>query len=166
LKNILLVVFMLVGLGLTGCDDTPGDEVADRGLFAVDERNTSRPTETDGLQDKSIVRYRLVRLDAGSLFSADPGEPQTLQLNLFPDVIVTAELEPASVVDGKPAFYTGQIAGQETSLVTLMVQNQTIFVNVRLGGRLYRVRPDENSLYRVEEVAPVTLPEDAPVKSK
>jgi hypothetical protein len=109
-----------------------------------------------------VVRQRLTSLE-GTYFKKHiterpdrrPGQAFFVRINLFNDFAVDLELveraahdSPASVIFG------GRAPDYEHSLVTLILKEGRLSGNIRLDGRLFRIRPAGDGLHRIEEVIP------------
>jgi hypothetical protein len=181
LRHLLTGFLMTATLALVGCDDAPedvnADTTPDTGLFVIN-KEVDQSSLDKGM---GVERVRLVELNTET-FAALVGENgnkpsetkkndalanlKKVRLNLFPDVVVTAEVELAPGIENGPVFYGGRIEGVETSLVTLMLQAGKITGNIRLNGQLYRVRPSDGKTYRIEKVKPLTIPDHTPEQTK
>ena len=175
LRKLLTCFVLWTTLALVACDDAPEEAetqaLPDRGIFQVEKVKEDRDNASPG---KGIVRARLVSLDQKNnglitLLSSVSKEirpntssaelpKHTLTLNLFPDVVITVELEASPGGSGLPEFFGGTVVGDNTSLVTLMHRNGAFSGNVRYGGKLFRIRPEDSRQHRIEEVAPIALP--------
>jgi len=172
-RCLLSAMLLLIGFTLMACDEAPDNaeqvELQDSGIFLAEGKTETGSGE---LSAKGIVRTRVVELnknDKGltALLESidDPGTPKTttvspgINLNLFADVVVVAEVQGSTVEGGQPVFLSGSIRGDETSLVTFMLRGNAISGNVRFGGRFFRIRPAGEGKVRIEEVASVALPE-------
>ncbi len=116
----------------------------------------------DGEKASGVVRQRLTRLDA-TYFKERIAERQgrragaafPVRINLFDDFAVDLELvERAADDSAASVILGGEAPGYEHSLVTLMLKDGRISGNIRLDGRLFRIRPAAGGLYRIEEVTP------------
>ena len=181
MRYFLTGILLLAGLILVACDDAPEDVSAetkpDTGLFVIN-KEADQLTLDKGM---GVERVRVVELNTeifAALVEENGNKPlnqgkndvqpnfRKVQLNLFPDVVVTAEVELAPGSENGPAFYGGRMEGHETSLVTLMLQAGKITGNIRLNGQLYRVRPSAGKTYRIEKVKPLNIPDHAPEQTK
>ena len=160
------LLLILTGVGAVACDDAPDKADVAPGLFSHEAWIVEASAEAGVIPENGVLRHRQVSLNDTSLFSPKPAAKQTLTLNLFADVVISAELELTSSPDSRTVFYSGPVVGQETSLVTLMLSDQRVFLNVRVGGLFYRVRPDLDGFHRIEEISLVNLPGHHPKKSK
>jgi hypothetical protein len=175
MRYFLTGILLLAGLMLAACDDAPDEAktqtLQDNGIFKAEAATDDGIAASPGL---GIVRARKVSLDqsnAGLTALLKTVSEKTvantdksglgkyaLTLNLFPDVVVSVELEASPGSTGLPEFFGGTVVGDQTSLVTLMHRNGAFSGNVRYGGKLFRIRDEGDNLYRVEEAAPVNLP--------
>ena len=116
----------------------------------------------EGEMASGVVRQRLTRLD-GTYFKervterqgGQAGEAFPVRINLFDDFAVDLELVERAADDSAASVILGGEAPEyEHSLVTLILKDGEISGNIRLGGRLFRIRPAGDGLHRIEEVIP------------
>ena len=129
---------------------------------------TDAPTPGDAARgDAAIVRTRFVsvNVDAIGRAGALPGHPSAstdeVQLNLFPDVRLTAvreRVEPTS--SGTGVIWTGRVRGAEPSVVTLVVDDGLLVGDVRLGVQAFEIRPGGGGVHMIHEIETARFPPD------
>ena len=165
-----LVLILCLGPVLVACDEPPTQTSA----FIATDKQTSAFAATDkeaaaapNLTGKGILRSRLVRLDGTflkQLQDAKKGKNTDSSsvmatLNLFEDFVVAVEVEATPDSDDLNHIFAGQVFGQPTSLVTILLQQGILNAVIRLKGRVYRVRSRGNGIYRIEEAAAIKIPD-------
>ena len=109
-----------------------------------------------------VVRQRLTRLDGTYLKEriteregGRAGEAFPVRINLFDDFAVDLELVERPADDSAASVILGgEAPAYEHSLATLILKDGRLSGNIRLDGRLFRIRPADDGLYRIEEVIP------------
>ena len=133
---------------------------AEEGLF-----ETGAADEAD--KASNVTRQRLARIDEAYFTEhvteregGGAGKPFSLRLNLFDDFAVDLELieRPAGESAAK-RILGGEAPAYEHSMATFTITDGRISGNLRLDGRLFRIRPTEDGLHRIEEVAPPQIRE-------
>ena len=155
-----LVLILCLGPVLVACDEPPTQTSA---FAATDKEAAAAPN----LTGKGILRSRLVRLDGTflkQLQDAKKGKNTDSSsvmatLNLFEDFVVAVEVEATPDSDDLNHIFAGQVFGQPTSLVTILLQQGILNAVIRLKGRVYRVRSRGNGIYRIEEAAAIKIPD-------
>lgn len=125
----------------------------------------------------AVARSRLVRVNLYPLPSPGTnarGREDDIELELFPDVVLTAVFERFETISGS-ATWVGGLAGLPVSSVTLAYRDGLLTADVNTGRASYRVRPvaaDASSgddagrpLHIVEEIDQARLPSGTDVVS-
>ncbi|MCA9610547.1 MAG: hypothetical protein KC619_33355 [Myxococcales bacterium] len=151
----------LIGLALTGCLGTsptapPDEVVAGDGVF-----EGHRPVELGGaaLRARAVSGLRVIVDDDAVPFT--PARiPSTLRLNLFGDAIHDAVLTDATTHRGTVLWH-GEVVGQVGSLVSLAFYDGAVAGTVRVGPRVFAIRPRPGGAVIVEE-DDAAVPEGGP----
>jgi hypothetical protein len=117
--------------------------------------------------DPTIVRGQFVDVNFGILAHAD-GSPRAvgpstgaLQLDLFPDVSLTALPDRLEVYSPVSFSWLGTVDGVALSQVTLVVRQGMMAGTIAMPGRLYQVRYVGGGLHAVVELDPGRFPPGA-----
>ena len=108
--------------------------------------------------DPAILRARYVTVRFGLLDGppgSAPGAAETLTLNPFPGVVLTAvrdDLVPTS--SGQGYVWLGHVLTQEPNRVALVVEDGVMAGNVRAGSAFYQVRYAGEGVHLVYEIDP------------
>lgn len=108
-------------------------------------------------EEPAIARTRLVTVDLRVLARpSDPGAPpvtpRLLELNLFPDVFLTAWLDRVEPVAPAGFVWIGQVSGAEDSHVILVVSDGVLAGSITVGHASYQVRYAGDGFYAISEV--------------
>lgn len=127
----------------------------DTDLFEDAENVQTEPEEID---PNIVLRQRLVSIHFENLKT----DTETLDLNLFDDVLLTAVRDRLEN-DGSGGFaWMGYIDGVDGSEVTLVVDNEKLSGTIKVPPDfLYQVQPVEKGVHVIREVDLKALPEDA-----
>ena len=161
---VLAVAVVALVLGSSAVAAQEG-EPANKGLFAPSgERAT---VERAG--ELGIVRSRTVQTNLDLLLDAD-GMPHdltaagALTLNLFDDVVLTAELDRVEPTYGGGYAWVGQVQGEPLSAVTLVVNEEMMAGTVASSQGLFKIGYAGDGVYAIHEVDPSAFPpEDGPI---
>ncbi|MBI3490909.1 MAG: hypothetical protein HY047_03830 [Acidobacteria bacterium] len=168
---VLRVSALGVGLALSlGSAASRVRAQAPRGLFS-DERDARTLAPATGASgDPMVLRSRTATVNltmlmapgpAGTGFGATQMAARTVELNLFTDVNLVAQLdhvEAVSVVGGYA--WVGTIAGVEASQVILAVADGVFDGAIILPQHLYSVRSQPDGAYAVTEINRKVIPPD------
>lgn len=135
-----------------------------RALFSEEDSRRREATASDPI----VVRSRLATVDLSVLVasglgsnSSSPVAARTVDLNLFADVQLVADLHRVETVETLGGFaWVGDIAGIEGSQVTLAVANGAFTATVSLPTKTYSVRRTSDGSYRIDEIRSFALPGD------
>jgi hypothetical protein len=138
-----------------------------RALFS--EEDSRRAVTASAVSDPIVVRSRFATIDLSVLAASGPGSSassplaaRTVDLNLFADVQLVADLHRVETVASLDSFaWVGEIAGIEGSQVTLAVANDAFTATISLPTTTYSVRRASDSSYRIDEIRTSALPDDA-----
>jgi hypothetical protein len=123
-----------------------------------------------GPDDRAVVRRRrasaaltmLVQSGAGpSGFGARPRAARSVDLNLFGDVDLVAQLDHVETVATLGYAWVGRVAGVEASQVILAVADGVLSGVVNLPRAMYSVKPLADGWYDIIEVDRRMIPGDA-----
>jgi len=109
----------------------------------------------------TIMRSRYVTVNFGLLERADPGEPRTIVLNLFEDATFTAILDEYEEPSAESYVWSGQIEGQEDSLVTMAVENDVMSANIAMHDIQYQVRFVDEGVHAIYQIDQSAFPPEA-----
>lgn len=115
--------------------------------------------------DAAASRSRYVTIDVERIRNPDIASAQgrTLLLNLFPDATFEAVLDRVDRI-GSSRVWVGRIPSDESSSVTLSVENRTVSGRISLGEQLYIVRVVKDDVHVILQVNPAAFPpERAPL---
>ena len=171
MRIIIALVAIVATTGILGAHVPPPQASAQTGLFSDTTRQPSPRTAQAG--DHIVVRARYVEVNLG-LIDGTPRAPgsrggagETLTLNLFPnqaalfpEVTLTAvrtQIEASPLANG--FIWSGQVAGDPNSQVTLVVGNGMMAGNIRTQGRWYQVRYAGSGVHLITEVNPRGFPD-------
>jgi hypothetical protein len=147
--TLSLVVFCF-GTGWAVAQTIPaGEEVAVRELFTAVSPEALSAQPIPDRPDREIVRSRFVRVNLDRLSELD-----SIALNFFDDVTITAvreKVEPRS--EGRYTWF-GEVPGKEFSSIILTIENGDLVGGVRIDGKLYHVRPMGDGLHIVRQLDP------------
>ena len=181
-RGVVRIIFSFIWIAMAGsvvgCDDTADQNSDQPSAQANSQRSTTKTPDTGlfrailkahqqvpALLSKSTVRQRLVKLETGLVAAMQAGR-RRVRINLFPNLVVTVDLDRTPGEKGMPSFFGGTVVepggNEATSLVTFILQDNRLRGNIRMGGNLYRIQPHDDGLHLISEVAPVNLPEGKP----
>jgi hypothetical protein len=133
-------------------------------LFSL-ETDTSFPLSSD----PTILREQTVTLYPDVLpFSNSAAElsPLNVDLNLFSDVRIHAELTPGDLTISGNRIWSGKAVGlPESSILFITAPDGSITGNIDVPGAHYQIRPDSGSLHRVEQIDTSAFPAEEEVSS-
>ena len=119
------------------------------------------PPVIQGDGGRGVVRSRFVEVDFQLLADAAAvrqGTGDSLVLNLFDDVVLTAEVDQVTSRPDGGLAWSGHVAGIELSLVTLVARDGVLAGNVSLPGAFYQVRPAGSGVHVVRQVDQSAFP--------
>lgn len=145
----LVLVLLALGVALVGSESAL--IAAPPELFSP---AGSEPA-VDGAAGRGVVRSRFVEVSFAPFSAA---EVDSLILNLFDDVVLTAEAERVTSQPGGGLAWSGHVAGVDLSQVTLVVRDGVLAGNVSLPGVFYQVRPAGNGVHVVREIDQSAFP--------
>lgn len=152
--GVTLVGLALIILWLNWPRDVFGDEtlfLEAPGLLAANQSQ----------QSAGIAREQRVRINWGALSPAT----QQVRLNLFDDVVLTADRLRVDQSRADGFVWVGRVVGAPDSLVTLSARGDLLMGSVRLAGlERYRVVTSETDAlgrryHRIQELDPTSLTE-------
>ena len=100
-----------------------------------------------------VIRQRPVNINIISLSEVDTH----IELNLFPDRVVTAKLDHLVNLGNDRQAWVGAIEGYENSQVTLVMSNGKLSGSINLPDYSYHIRPIENQLHVIRELDDLAL---------
>ena len=139
-----------------------------RALFS--EEPTPLAAARSVVSDPMVIRSRRATADVSLLAQggvADPGfgaarpAARSLDLNLFADVTLIAQLDYVETVGSLGYAWVGQVAGVENSRVVLAVAGGVLSGSIELLTRLYSVTLRDGSYIIAEVNRPVPVGDDA-----
>ena len=83
---------------------------------------------------------------------AQEGQPESLSLNLFPDVFFIAVLDRLEQNPSGSYSWIGHIEGNPFNPVTLVVNDKIMIGNISAGNTLYAVRFSGESAHIIQEI--------------
>jgi hypothetical protein len=104
--------------------------------------------------DPAILRARYVTVRL-ALLGSPPGAAETLDLNPFPGISLTAvrdDVVPTS--SGQGFVWLGHVLAPEPNRVALVVEDGVMAGNVRAGSAFYQVRYAGEGIHLVYEIDP------------
>lgn len=110
--------------------------------------------------DPAILRARFVTVHFG-LLGSPPGAAETLDLNPFPGMSLTAvrdDVVPTS--SGQGYVWLGHVLAPEPNQVALVVEDGVMAGNVRAGSAFYQVRYAGDGVHLVYEIDPLAFGPD------
>jgi len=139
-----------------------------RALFSsapVEPRIAARSISSDAM----VVRTRRATADltmlsaSGSVadagFASSRAAARSIDLNLFDDVDVTAQLDHVETIAPLGYAWVGRVAGVDGSQVVLSVAGGALTGTVKTPGKLYSVRQDGGA-YTIAEIDTAVIPGD------
>jgi hypothetical protein len=136
-----------------------------RSLFSEDQGRL----RVDSAANPAVIRSRAAAVDTSLLAAAGgsvsglsaPSAARTIDLDLFGDVRLVAQLQRVETVPGTGGFaWVGDVAGIEGSQVVLSVAGGVLSGTVNLPNASYSVRPSVSGGYVISEVQASKLPGD------
>jgi hypothetical protein len=137
-----LMVFCF-GTGWTVAQ-TVGEKPIVRELFTAVSPDPLSAQQIQNELDPSLVRWRFVRVDLDRLT-----ELESIVLNLFDDVTITAVREKVEHRSEGRYTWFGEVPGEEFNSVILTIENGDLVGGVRTDGKVYDVRPLGNGFHKV-----------------
>lgn len=107
--------------------------------------------------DPTIVQSRYVRVNLDYL-----KESESIVLNLFNDISVTAVRDRIEKRSESRYTWFGQVSGRGYSSVILTVEDGDMAGHILIDGKQYHVRPLGNEIHAVRELDPCAFPSDNP----
>jgi hypothetical protein len=108
-------------------------------------------------QDKTIVQIRYVKVNFEYL-----EEAESIVLNLFNDVSVTAVRERVERRSKSRYSWFGRVDGMEHSSVVLTIEDGNMAGNITIDGKIYQVRPAGDGIHSIREIDQSGFPPEAP----
>ncbi len=157
IRVVLAAAAVVAGLSM-------GDAAA-QGLFAP---SSAKSGPAAGDDSPGVVRWRSTDIDAGYLMgrissgAKGAGQPSTIVLNLFDDVVASIEVWDTDVAGVRAGrVLSGRVRQSEDSLATLVVNQGRVTGKVWMDGALYRFRPGAGGGYTIAEIDTGRFPEAA-----
>lgn len=121
--------------------------------------------------DYVVKRSRLVYIDFDALKESNTdgaSKPsETIKLNLFENVTLTATLDRSELGYQKTKNWIGHISGATYSEVVLAYRNGVLIGDIRVEQNLYQIRYIKDDIHAVQEVDQTAFPPEAePVSSQ
>ena len=107
-------------------------------------------------KDPALVRRRAVRVDFVRLEQS----PETLILNLFDDVCLTAVRQQGVSARPESDVWTGAVEGVPNSSVTLVTTSRTLIGTIISPPDSYQIRLLRDDVHLVNQVDPSKYPHD------
>ena len=108
--------------------------------------------------DSGIDRIQYVKANLDLLNGITVGE--SLDLNLFPDLILRAAIDQIALEPAAASSWIGHIVGLYPSLVTFVVWKGQLAGNVALPDAFYQIRYASDELYAVSQLDQSTFPSE------
>lgn len=126
-------------------------------LFRSVDARTAMPSHAASVPiDEVATRRRMVSIDIRMLDraqrSAARQNESALNLNLFDDVSIVGVVEQTAPTFSGGYSLTGRIAQQPLSIMTLVINGNTVAGSVRTLDGTYRISSVRNGIYAVSEV--------------
>ena len=161
-RELALAVAVVVLILGSSAVAAPEGEQASKVLFSeFGLQNT-----VDRAGDLGVVRSRTVHPSLELLLDAD-GTPldleagSTLTLNLFDDLVMTANLDRVEPSYGGGFTWVGQVQGEPFSAVTLVVNEGLMAGTVTSPHGLFRISYAGDGVHAVREIDPAAFPPEA-----
>jgi len=158
IRAIILGVLVLVLMGMERGNITrPVNKGKGIDLF-LEVADPAMAQDRKGGINPTVVRSRLVKIDREILAAAEDNSGRkiisgdVLLLNLFEGKSVTAHLYHGQVSSEDHIIWTGHVDGDETSQVTLVVQDDVVVGNIRVSGEFYQLRYVGNGVHVIHEI--------------
>ena len=123
-------------------------------MYLTDDLQVKQEQEK---QDPTIVQIRYVQVNFDYL-----KEAESIVLNLFDHVYVTAVRERVEKRSKDRYSWFGQVAGVAPSHVSLVIENGNMAGNITIEGQIYQVRPVGDGVHSVREIDQSAFPVEAP----
>jgi hypothetical protein len=155
--TLAMIVYLFIGV-------IQADSSHSLGLF-------TEVSDTDKhilLDDPRCIRSRLVELNKEFLCllqSADCGAralERLIELNLFDDVYLIANIKEIRPTFSQGYAYVGTIEGEPDSEVILILHSNMLTGNINIPGYVFQVRPASDGLLNVQEIDPSGFPTELP----
>jgi hypothetical protein len=154
--TLSLMVFCF-GTGWAVAQTRPsGEEAIVRELFTVVSPDALSAQPIQDRPDREVVRWRFVRVNLDHLT-----ELESIALNFFDDVTITAARERVEHRSEGRYTWFGEVSGKEFSDVVLTIENGDLVGGVRIDGKLYRVEPLWDGLHIVRQLDPSAFPRES-----
>ena len=151
---ILSLVVFCFGTGWAVAQTIPaGEKASVRELFIPVSPDALSAQPLQDRPDREVVRSRFVRVNLDRL-----AEIESIDLNFFDDVTITAIREKVEKRSVNRYTWFGEVLGKEFSDVILTIENGILVGGVRIDGKLYRVEPLEDGLHIVRQLDPSAFP--------
>ena len=112
-------------------------------------------------QEMAVVRRRPVGLNLAPLGGGVAGQAaQSITLNLFDDVMLTADMSKIERRSQGRYTWFGSIPGDSMSEVIIVVQDGVVAGNIVYKGRMYQVRPTASGTQEVREIDQSAFPSE------
>lgn len=148
---LTLLVWVLF---LSACSETTSAADPGEVLF-----HTTDQTAEIALSEKpTIIRGRYVEVDIALLDDLAPGD--TLALNLFDDVLLTAIIDQAESTQAGQMVIGGYVEAVDYSQFTLIVGGGQVAGNVLLPDAFYEVRYAGNQVHAVYQIDQSAFPRE------
>lgn len=111
--------------------------------------------------DKTVVRTRYVTVNLSPFQAAGtPESVKQLNLNLFPDVFVTASLDRIDRPSPGGFVWVGHVPSIPNSQVALSVQDNVVVGSILIPNARYQVRFVGSGLHAIQQINQAAFPPD------
>jgi hypothetical protein len=88
---------------------------------------------------------------------------QSMEMNFFPDVVITVEWTRVEKTSPAPGFtWTGRVAGMPQSQATMVVSGATVTANIARGdGIIFQIRTAADGTWWVREIDQKEFPRES-----
>jgi hypothetical protein len=150
-----------VGLALTATASPGSRQSCAGGIFA----GTTRRGTIDPGSSRTTRRLRRVEIDLGRVFpgGATPSAARaadSLTLNLFPDVCVTAVREQATDLAGDKVQWVGRVKGAGGGEAILVVDDTLMVGTITISDKVFQIRYLGDGVHAVVAVDQSAFPPD------
>ena len=155
---LLLLIALLAGFdpAQAGFDDRAASPAAqaEAGLFQPTAQRGPAGTSFPA----SVLRSRFVTVDFAPFAAPTTAVAARLTLNLFPDVVLTAERESAQTTRDGRVIWIGRVPGEQDSRVSLVAGGGVLVGNITLPRGMYQIRLAGQDAHVIYEIDPAFTP--------
>ena len=163
LKHLKLMMYFIPAVLMLLSVTTVGAEPLLRGASGV---VIPKIAERLRIPSKALLRSRALKIQLNTLRAkAKPlaiatSQERRLVLNLFDNLSVTAIADRVQKTKGTDFNWAGRIEGKQPGRAILIVRKNKLYGNVRVGTKLYQIRPGGASQQVVTEIDTTKLPDE------